>query len=109
MAKLNKSDVGRVAGLAKLKLTSGEVEKFQGQLAKVLEYVEQLNEVETKGVEPTAQTTGLTNVWQEDKVDESQALSQEEALSGTEKTDNRYFVVEAVIDKERRDSGSGPE
>jgi len=100
MGKLSVGDVRRVAGLAKLGLSAGEVKKFQQQLVEVLDYMKELGEVEVGGVEPTAQTTGLTNVMRGDEV-VNEGLSQEEALSGTERGENGYFVVEAVLDKER--------
>ena len=67
--KLTKEQVEHVAQLARLGLSDKEVEKFQTQLSGILDYVEQLNEVDTEGVEPTAQVTGLTNVLREDKVE----------------------------------------
>lgn len=66
--KLTKQQVQHVATLARIGLTPAEVEKFQTQLSGILDYVEQLNEVNTDGVEPTAQVTGLTNVTREDEV-----------------------------------------
>lgn len=65
--KLTKDQVRHVAKLARLGLTPQEVEKFQTQLSGILDYVEQLNEVNTDGVEPTAQVTGLVNVMREDR------------------------------------------
>jgi aspartyl-tRNA(Asn)/glutamyl-tRNA(Gln) amidotransferase subunit C len=88
MAKLNKKDILHVAKLAKLKLSDSEVEKYSGQLAKVVDYVSQLKEVDTSGVEPTGQTTGLKNVFRQDIVKTEQSLGK----SGP-------FVVEAVIKK----------
>lgn len=66
--KLTKQQIEHVAKLARLGLTPKEVEKFQTQLSSILDYVEQLNEVNTDGVEPTAQVTGLTNVMRKDEV-----------------------------------------
>ena len=97
MGKLKKTDVEHIGKLANLKLTSEEIEKFQGQLTKILDYVEELNEVDTSNTKPTSQTTGLTDVIKEDKLDLSQGLKQEETLSGTEKTYNDYFVVPYVL------------
>lgn len=88
MAKLTRKDVLHVAKLAKLKLTDKEVEKYLQQLAKVVDYISQLSEVDTTGVEPTSQTTGLENVFRPDVVKTDQSLSH----SG-------HFVVEAVIKK----------
>lgn len=66
--KLTKQEVEHIAGLARLGLSEKEIEKFQTQLSGILEYVSLLNEVDTKGVLPTAQVTGLTNVTREDAV-----------------------------------------
>lgn len=66
--KLTKDQVKHVARLARLGLSEAEIEKFQTQLSGILDYVEQLNEVRTDGVLPTAQVTGLLNVMREDKV-----------------------------------------
>lgn len=76
--KLTKEQVEHVAKLARLGLSNAEVEKFQIQLSGILDYVEQLNEVNTDGVPPTAQVTGLTNVMREDRVIKS---NQPEALA----------------------------
>ena len=100
MTKLTKKDTLQVASLAKLELTPNEVDKFTTQLTKVVDYISHLDEVNTKGVEPTAQTTNLTNVVREDKIDETRVLTQAEALSGTDKTKNGYFVVNAILRKD---------
>lgn len=99
MGNLSEEDVKKVARLAKLKLTEGEVARFGKQLSEVIEYIDELNEVDTEGVETVAQTSGLINVNRRDKINLGESLSQEEAISGTEKTKNGYFVVKAVIDK----------
>lgn len=66
--KLTKEQVEHVAKLARLELSAAEVKKFQMQLSGILDYVEQLNEVSTEGIESTAQVTGLINVTREDKI-----------------------------------------
>lgn len=67
--KLTRDQVEHVAKLARLGLSEKEIEKFQTQLSGILDYVELLNEVDTEGVEPTAQVTGLTNVKRKDEVE----------------------------------------
>jgi len=49
---ITKSDVDKIAELARLDLTQEEAEQFTGQLASILSYVEKLNELDTSGVEP---------------------------------------------------------
>src|SRR6266404_3156879 len=100
MTKLSKKDTLHIAQLARLNLTSSEIDKFTLQLTKIIDYISELDEVNTKNVEPTAQTTNLTNVLREDKIDETRVLTQEEALSGTDKTKNGHFVVDAILHKD---------
>ena len=97
MMKLTKKDVEHVAKLAKLTLTPTEVTKFQKQLSSIVDYISELNQVDTSGIEPTSQTTGLTNVFRAEVVKES--LRQDAALSGTEEKYNGYFKVGRIIDK----------
>lgn len=68
MAKLTREDVLKLAQLARLDLSDEEVEEFAGELSAILQYVEQLGSVDVKGLKPTQQITGLTNVSREDKV-----------------------------------------
>ena len=91
-----KIDVSHVSKLANLPLTEAEKKKFEKQLSETLDYVKQLKEVDTKGIEPTSQVTGLENVTREDEVKPS--LSQEQALSGAKSTHNGFFKVKAILD-----------
>lgn len=99
MAKLSVDEVKHIAKLSKLNLTSDEITKFQKQLSKIIEYISELSEVDTSNIEPTSQTTGLENVFRSDET-KPVNFTQEEALSGTDKTKNGYFVVDQVLDKE---------
>ena len=99
MAKLTTDEVKHIAKLSRLNLTEEEIKKFQGQLSKIVDYISQLSEVDTSVLVPTSQTTGLENVFRLDEIKLS-SLNQEEALSGTDKTYNGYFVVDAILDKE---------
>ncbi|MEA1963180.1 MAG: Asp-tRNA(Asn)/Glu-tRNA(Gln) amidotransferase subunit GatC [Patescibacteria group bacterium] len=65
--KLKKEDVKHIANLARLELSDKELDIYGRQLSDVLCYIEQLQKVDTEGVEPTAQITGLENSWREDK------------------------------------------
>lgn len=92
-----KIDVGKVAKLANLTLSPEEEKEFEAQLNSIVGYIEKLNSIDTTNIEPTAQVTGLTNRLRED--DETHTtLSQEEALSGSNKTHNGMFVVGKLVD-----------
>lgn len=68
MTSLTTDQVRRIAKLARLRLTDVELEKFPKELTSILQYIDMLKEVNTEGVEPTAQVTGQTNVFREDEI-----------------------------------------
>jgi aspartyl-tRNA(Asn)/glutamyl-tRNA(Gln) amidotransferase subunit C len=98
-SKLSEEDVKHIAKLANLTLTQIEITKFQTQLSAILGYVDQLQQVNTDGVEETSQVTGLTNVFHQDNFDTQQTLSQEKATKASSHKKNNYFEVPAVIKK----------
>lgn len=65
---ISSDQVRHIAHLARLHLTPEEVERFSHQLSAVFDYMEVLNEVDTTGVVPTSQVTGLQNVDRTDEV-----------------------------------------
>lgn len=95
--KLSKEEILHIARLANLTLTEHEIERFQKQLSETLTYIEVLKELETEGVGPTSQITGLKNVVREDKLKSS--ISQEESLSGAKSKFNGHFKIKAVIER----------
>ncbi|MDD3481190.1 MAG: Asp-tRNA(Asn)/Glu-tRNA(Gln) amidotransferase subunit GatC [Patescibacteria group bacterium] len=97
MSKIDKEKVKEVAYLARLELTEKEVEKFQGELSDILGYVETIQKVDTKDVEPTAQVTGLTDVWRVDKKSPSN-LSRDEILANTPEKQDGYIKVKPVLE-----------
>lgn len=97
MAKLTRDDILHVAKLAKLDITDAEVKKYSDQLSKIVEYVSELSEVDTKDLEPTSQTTGLENVFRQDQINLTNCLTQDAVVSGSDKTYNGYFKVKAIL------------
>ena len=93
-----KIDIKHIAKLANLPLKDSELVKLEKQLEETLKYVSNLDEVDTKNVEPTSQVTGLENVLREDEVRPS--LTQEEALRNAKSTYNGLFKTEAVFSEE---------
>ncbi|MEO6848253.1 MAG: Asp-tRNA(Asn)/Glu-tRNA(Gln) amidotransferase subunit GatC [Chthoniobacterales bacterium] len=89
-------DVRYVAELARLALTDDEVQQFQPQLESILTYVEQLEKVNIEGVEPTAHTTPVYNVFREDV--SRPGLPREAALSNAPHEANGLIVVTKVIE-----------
>jgi aspartyl-tRNA(Asn)/glutamyl-tRNA(Gln) amidotransferase subunit C len=68
MADLSRDDVLKLARLARLDLTGEEIELYAKELTAILHYVEQLQQVDVSGLEPTNQVTGLTNVTRADEI-----------------------------------------
>ena len=66
MSNLSREDVLKLARLARLDLTDEEVAAYQREISAILHYVEQLERVDIRGLKPTNQVTGLTNVTRDD-------------------------------------------
>jgi len=64
---ISKDEVKHIAGLARVGLDEKEVEKYSKDISSILDWMEQLKEVDVTGVEPTAHITGLENIVREDK------------------------------------------
>ena len=68
---LTAADVLRIAELAHLELGEAEVELFRRQINEILEYAEQVQEVDTSGVSPTSHPLDVHDAWREDVVQPS--------------------------------------
>jgi aspartyl-tRNA(Asn)/glutamyl-tRNA(Gln) amidotransferase subunit C len=66
--KLTKQEVEHIADLARIEISEKDKEKFQEQLSSILDYVNKLSEIDTKGVEPISHVTGLFNSTRLDEV-----------------------------------------
>ncbi|NTW70904.1 MAG: Asp-tRNA(Asn)/Glu-tRNA(Gln) amidotransferase subunit GatC [Eubacteriaceae bacterium] len=94
--KLTKEDVKYVADLARLEFTNEEIDRYVHQLTDILEYEEQLNELDTSNVAPTAHVLPIHNVFREDVVTPS--LDREKALMNAPEQDKGCFKVPKVIE-----------
>lgn len=92
---LTKDEVVKVANLARIELKEAEVEKFQKDLSAVLDYVEELKQVNVEGLEEVSQVTGLVNVQRMDA--EVIAENHEEIFSQAPETKDGYFKVKAIL------------
>jgi aspartyl-tRNA(Asn)/glutamyl-tRNA(Gln) amidotransferase subunit C len=96
MSKLSRDDVLKLARLSRLKLSDEEIERFRGELSSILEYVEKLDEVDTSGLEPTSQVTGLVNVMRKDEV-RDYGYKTEDLLKNAPATKDNQFKVKRVL------------
>jgi len=94
--KISKDDVMKVSELARLEVKEEELDKFTEQLGNILEYIEQLNELDTNNVEPTSHVLDISTPLREDKVVEW--LNIEEVLQNAPETEDDFFVVPQVIE-----------
>ena len=68
MTNLTDDDIRSLAVLSAISVTDEEVENLRGDLSNILDYVQQLDELDTDGVAPTYQVTGLANVSRKDEI-----------------------------------------
>lgn len=89
-------DIKHVAHLARLALSPEEEQKFGPQLSHVLEYMQQLGQLDVSQVEATAHAVPMVNVTRTDEV--SPSLSNEEALRNAPARANGLFVVPKIVE-----------
>jgi aspartyl-tRNA(Asn)/glutamyl-tRNA(Gln) amidotransferase subunit C len=89
-------DVRNTAKLARLELSDAETSRFQNQLSQVLAYVEKLKQVDVTGIEPTAHTSRVQNVFRTDEPRDG--FSARDALSNAPRQASGLFLVSKVIE-----------
>ena len=94
--KITREEVLRVASLARLEFADAEGDPFTSHLSSILEYVEQLGELDLEGVEPTAHVHQIVNAFRADQVRPS--LGTKAVLSNAPQAEDGCFKVEKVID-----------
>ena len=94
--KVTTKDVEYIAQLSRLTIPESEMEKFTEQFNQILNYADILNELDTKGIEPTAHVLPLSNVLREDVAVEG--VSQEVALMNGPAVHDGGFKVPRVIE-----------
>lgn len=93
--KLSAADVEHVALLARLDLTEGEREQYASELSRILDYVEQLSELDTTGVAPTAHPLPVADIFRADAV--QPGLSNEQALANAPGKEEGCFLVPQIV------------
>ena len=94
--KITRKEVEHVASLARLALKEEEMEQFTEQLSEILTYVEKLNELDTKNVEPTSHVLPVSNVMRNDETTIS--LDRRKALGNAPDRTEEFFRVPKVIE-----------
>lgn len=96
MAKFSHEEVEKVASLAKIGVSESEKDDLTASLSSILSFVDDLQAVDTKGVKPTTQVTGLEDVLREDEVVNC-LLSRDDLLANAPATHDGYVKVKRVL------------
>jgi len=95
--KLTSEEIRHIADLARIELSAEEKEKYAKDLSQVLNYIDQLNEVDTKNISATNQVTGLINIVREDIVENCDEETRKKILGGAPMKEGDYVKVKAVL------------
>lgn len=95
MTTISTSDIQHLASLSSLALADDEVDGLRQDLENIIGYIKQLGELDTAGVEPTYQVTGLENVWREDEV--QPGIPAEKLLEMAPEKQNNQVKVPQVL------------
>ena len=93
---INQNVVSKLARLSKLKFNEDEMKLISNDLSKMLDFINQLQDLDTEGIDPLIHMNEEINNWREDKV--QGMISQEEALSNSPVKDGTYFKLPKVLD-----------
>lgn len=92
---LSADEVRKVADLARLDMSEADLETMGRDLSAIVDYINQLQQVNTDGVEPLAHALDLHDVFREDVL--SQSLSEDEALANAPQRKGNHYRVPAVF------------
>ncbi len=93
---LTMQEVKHIAELARLDLTSSELQLYQQQLSAILDYAARLKEIDTTGIQPTASVLAIPSRLREDQI--HSGLTTNEALQNAPHTQDSQFRVPPVME-----------
>ena len=96
MSKISRDDIEKVSKLARIGLNDQETADMAIEVSSILSFVETIQAVNTDGIEPTSQVTGLTDVWREDEIKKS-PVSPKEILAEAPQVQDGYVKVKKVL------------
>lgn len=92
---LTAAEIQKVAALAKLDLASDEMDSLSAKLLSILQFVSQLGDVDTSGIEEMAHPVDLHSVFRADR--SAPCLTREAALMNAPKQDGEFYLVPPVL------------
>lgn len=96
MSEVDEATVRRIARLARLKISDAEAVSLKGELNTILEWVEQLGEVDTKGVEPMTRVVAMGLKQREDKITDGEKAA--EIVKNAPMSEDNFFVVPKIVE-----------
>ena len=93
---LDEQTVARIARLARIAVPEDELAPLAGELSHILEWIEQLNEVDTEGVAPMTSVVAMRLAWRDDRV--TDGGRPEDILANAPARQDGYFVVPKVVE-----------
>lgn len=93
---LDEATVARIARLARIAVPAAELAPLAGELSHILDWIEQLAEVDTAGVPPMTSVAAMQLAWREDRV--SDGGKAEAILENAPARQAGYFVVPKVVE-----------
>ena len=97
--KITPEEVQHIAALANLRLSGADIERYTQDLEEILSYVDQLNELDTSGVEPMAQVLHEGNAAQLRRDEQGRSFDQQTALRCAPLPGEGHFKVPRVIER----------
>lgn len=94
--QVDETTVRRIARLARIKITDEEAKSLEGELSGILNWVEQLDEVDTDGIEPMTRVVAQELKMREDKVTDGEIA--DAIVKNAPMVDDHYFVVPKVVE-----------
>ncbi len=96
--KIDREQVKKVAHLARLEITPEEEQQFTTQLSSILEYFEQLSELDTDEVAPTTRAIETSNITRPDEL--KPFPDKEDLLKEAPQQEGEYFKVPQILSSE---------
>jgi len=95
---ISKKQVEHIAKLARIELTEKEKEKFSKELSLILDYIDKLNQINTKDIESIQQITGLETIIREDEARKKDIDIANKILGEAPEKKNNYFKVPKILE-----------
>lgn len=94
--QVDEATVRRIARLARIKITDQEAKGLQTEISGILQWVEQLEEVDTKGVEPMTRVVPIQLKQREDKVTDGEIA--DDVIKNAPQSHDHFYVVPKVVE-----------